>query len=72
MYTNQSYTMRPFKSTNSKNPVVTLDSRIVGEKIPVSFQLIDKGDQWKVRNINVSGIDPGLQSRNQLAANCSA
>ena len=67
-YTNQSYTMRPFKSTNSKNPVVTLDFSHNGEKIPVSFQLIDKGDQWKVRNINVSGIDLGLQFRNQFAA----
>ena len=32
-YTNQSYTMRPFKSTNSKNPVVTLDFSHNGEKI---------------------------------------
>ncbi|MFW2124485.1 phospholipid-binding protein MlaC, partial [Acinetobacter ursingii] len=67
-YTNESYTMRPFKSTNSKNPVVTLDFMHNGEKIPVSFQLTDKGDQWKVRNINVSGIDLGLQFRNQFAA----
>ena len=67
-YTNQSYTMRPFKSTNNKNPVVTLDFLHNGEKIPVSFQLTDKGDQWRVRNINVSGIDLGLQFRNQFAA----
>ena len=33
----------------------------------MSFQLT-KGDQWKVRNINVSGIDFGLQFRNQFAA----
>ena len=31
-YTNESYTMRPFKSTNSKNPVVTLTSIHNGEK----------------------------------------
>ena len=67
-YTNQSYTMRPYKASNSKNPVVTLDFLHNGEKIPVSFQLIDKGSQWKVRNINVSGIDLGLQFRNQFAA----
>ena len=67
-YTNQSYTMRPYKASNSKNPVVTLDFLHNGEKIPVSFQLIDKGSQWKVRNIHVSGIDLGLQFRNQFAA----
>ena len=39
-----------------------------GEKIPVSFQLVDKGSQWKIRNINVSGIDLGLQFRTQFAA----
>ena len=67
-YTNQSYTMRPYKASNSNNHVVTLDFLHNGEKIPVSFQLTDKGDQWKVRNINVSGIDLGLQFRNQFAA----
>ena len=67
-YTNESYTMRPYKANNSKNPVVTLDFSHNGEKIPVSFQLVDKGDQWKVRNINVSGIDLGLQFRSQFAA----
>ena len=29
---------------------------------------MDKGNQWKIRNINVSGIDLGLQFRNQFAA----
>ncbi|MGN2484634.1 MlaC/ttg2D family ABC transporter substrate-binding protein [Acinetobacter calcoaceticus] len=67
-YTNQSYTMRPYKATAGKNPVVTLDFNHNGEKIPVSFQLADKGTQWKIRNINVSGIDLGLQFRNQFAA----
>jgi len=61
--------MRPYKATNSKNPVVTIDFVHNGEKIPVSFQLADKGNQWKIRNINVSGIDLGLQFRNQFAAN---
>ncbi|WP_120430720.1 MlaC/ttg2D family ABC transporter substrate-binding protein [Acinetobacter baylyi] len=67
-YTNQSYSIRPYKETGSKNPVVTLDFTNNGEKIPVAFQLTDKGDQWKIRNINVSGIDLGLQFRNQFAA----
>lgn len=68
-YSNQSYSMRPYKETNSKFPVVTLDFNNKGEKIPVSFQLSDAGSQWKVRNLNVSGIDLGLQFRNQFAAN---
>lgn len=67
-FTNQTYSMRPYKDTGSKNPVVTIDFNNNGEKIPVSFQLADKGSQWKIRNINVSGIDLGLQFRNQFAA----
>lgn len=68
-YSNQNYSMRPYKATDSQFPVVTLDFSNNGEKIPVSFQLVDKGTQWKIRNINVSGIDLGLQFRNQFAAN---
>lgn len=67
-FSNQTYSMRPYKDTGSKNPVVTIDFNNNGEKIPVSFQLADKGSQWKIRNINVSGIDLGLQFRNQFAA----
>lgn len=68
-FSNQTYSVRPYKASNSKNPVVTIDFNNKGEKIPVSFQLVDKGNQWKIRNINVSGIDLGLQFRNQFAAN---
>ncbi|TCM70872.1 phospholipid transport system substrate-binding protein [Acinetobacter calcoaceticus] len=68
-FTNQSYTMRPYKASNSKFPVVTIDFNNNADKIPVSFQLSDNGNQWKIRNINVSGIDLGLQFRNQFAAN---
>ena len=67
-FSNQSYSLRPYKDTNSKNPVVTMDFNNKGEKIPVSFQLVDKGNQWKIRNISVSGIDLGLQFRNQFAS----
>ena len=67
-FSNQTYSMRPYKASTSKNPVVTIDFNNNGEKIPVSFQLADKGSQWKIRNINVSGIDLGLQFRNQFAA----
>lgn len=68
-YSSQTYSMRPYKETNSKFPVVTIDFNNKGEKIPVSFQLSDVNNQWKVRNLNVSGIDLGLQFRNQFAAN---
>lgn len=67
-FSNQTYSVRPYKATNSKNLVVTIDFNNKGEKIPVAFQLVDKGSQWKIRNINVSGIDLGLQFRNQFAA----
>lgn len=67
-FSNQTYSIRPYKASNSKNPVVTIDFNNKGEKIPVAFQLVDKGSQWKIRNINVSGIDLGLQFRNQFAA----
>jgi len=67
-FSNQTYSVRPYKAINSKNPVVTIDFNNKGEKIPVAFQLVDKGSQWKIRNINVSGIDLGLQFRNQFAA----
>lgn len=67
-YSNQTYSIRPYRKTESKNPVVTIDFINKGEKIPVAFQLADKGSQWKIRNINVSGIDLGLQFRNQFAA----
>ena len=67
-YSNQNYSMRPYKETGSRNPVVTIDFNNKGEKIPVSFQLADAGSQWKIRNINVSGIDLGLQFRNQFAS----
>ena len=67
-FSNKTYSMRPYKATGSANPVVTIDFNNNGEKIPVSFQLADKGSQWKIRNINVSGIDLGLQFRNQFAA----
>nr|WP_218954463.1 ABC transporter substrate-binding protein [Acinetobacter sp. YH01008] len=67
-FSNQTYSVRPYKASNSKNPVVTIDFNNKGEKIPVAFQLVDKGSKWKIRNINVSGIDLGLQFRNQFAA----
>jgi len=33
-FSNQTYSVRPYKATNSKNPVVTIDFNNKGEKIP--------------------------------------
>lgn len=66
-YANNTYTMRPYKATTSQYPVVTVDFLHQGQKIPVSFQLIDKNNQWKIRNVNVSGIDLALTLRQQFA-----
>lgn len=38
-FSNQTYSVRPYKASNSKNPVVTIDFNNKGEKIPVAFQL---------------------------------
>lgn len=67
-YSNQSYSLRPYKPTGGAFPVVTIDFINQGQKTPVSFQLTDSNNQWKIRNINVVGIDLGLQFRNQFAA----
>jgi len=67
-YSNQSYSLRPYKPTGGAFPVVTIDFINQGQKTPVSFQLTASNNQWKIRNINVAGIDLGLQFRNQFAA----
>lgn len=69
-FTNQTYKLRPYKAPTKAGayPIVTLDFINGSEKIPVTFQLADKGTTWKVRNINVAGIDMALQFRNQFAA----
>ena len=68
-FSNQTFKMRSYKEPKAgAYPVVTLDFMNGSEKIPVTFQLIEKGDAWKVRNINVAGIDMALQFRNQFAA----
>ena len=68
-FSNQSFKMRAYKEPKlGAYPVVTLDFVHNGQKIPVTFQLIEKGNTWKVRNVNVAGIDMALQFRNQFAA----
>lgn len=66
-YANNTYTMRQYKASTAQYPVVTVDFLHQGQKYPVTFQLIDKNNQWKIRNVNVAGIDIGLQFRNQFA-----
>lgn len=65
-YANNSYTIRPYKDTGKQYPVVIVDFLHQGEKIPVSFQLIDKNNQWKIRNVNVASVDIGLEFRKQF------
>lgn len=68
-YSNEGYTLRPYRDTKAQYPVVMMDFKAAnGNKIPVSFQLIDKNNQWKIRNINVSGIDLALTFRDQFKA----
>ena len=68
-YSNEGYTLRPYRNTGAQYPVVMMDFKASnGNKIPVSFQLVDKNSQWKIRNINVSGIDLALTFRDQFKA----
>lgn len=67
-YSNQSYAIRPYRPSASAYQVVTLDFINQGQKTPIAFQLSDNNNQWKIRNINVAGIDLGLQFRNQFAS----
>ncbi|SDC24395.1 phospholipid transport system substrate-binding protein [Acinetobacter boissieri] len=67
-YSNQSYAIRPYRPSASAYQIVTLDFINQGQKTPIAFQLSDNNSQWKIRNINVAGIDLGLQFRNQFAS----
>lgn len=67
-YSNQSYSLRPYRASPGAYQIVTLDFVNQGQKTPVAFQLEEKNNQWKIRNMNVAGIDLGLQFRNQFAS----
>lgn len=68
-YSNQSYSIRPYRNTGSQYPVVQIDFKTAsGSKIPMAFQLTDKNNQWKIRNINVNGIDLAATFRDQFKA----
>lgn len=68
-YNNESYSIRPF--TPGRDPskaVVSMDFKSSNGTIPVTYQLIQSGDSWKVRNVSLNGIDIGLTFRNQFAS----
>ncbi|ONG41241.1 hypothetical protein BKE30_05525 [Alkanindiges hydrocarboniclasticus] len=68
-YNNESYTIRPF--TPGRDPskaVVSMDFKTSNGTIPVTYQLIQSGDSWKVRNVSLNGIDIGLTFRNQFSS----
>ncbi|XID75081.1 phospholipid-binding protein MlaC [Alkanindiges sp. WGS2144] len=68
-YNNESYSIRPF--TAGRDPskaVVNMDFKTSNGNIPVTYQLVQSGDSWKVRNVSLNGIDIGLTFRNQFAS----
>lgn len=68
-YNNESYSIRPF--TAGRDPskaVVSMDFKTNSGNIPVTYQLIQSGDSWKVRNVSLNGIDIGLTFRNQFSS----
>ncbi|TXJ06313.1 MAG: ABC transporter substrate-binding protein [Acinetobacter sp.] len=66
-YSNEGFSLRPYKDTGAQYPIVMMDFKIANNnKVPVAFQLVDKNNQWKIRNINVSGIDLALTFRDQF------
>jgi phospholipid transport system substrate-binding protein len=73
-FDNESYTIRPFvPGKDPSKAVVTMDFKTdSGSVIPVTYQLIDLNNSWKVRNLQLNGIDIGLTFRNQFASTVQA
>lgn len=72
-YDNQSYSIRPFKAgKDPKKAIVTMDFKTSGQTVPISYQMIDTGKAWKIRNVKVAGIDIGLTFRKQFASSVEA
>lgn len=68
-YNNESYSIRPF--TPGRDPskaVVSMDFKTSNGTIPVTYQLIQSGESWKLRNVSLNGIDIGLTFRNQFSS----
>ncbi len=73
-FNNESYTLRPFiPSNDSSRAMVAMDFKTdKGLMIPINYQLIQSGNSWKVRNVQLNGIDIGLTFRNQFASTVSS
>lgn len=69
-YDNESYTIRPFvEGKDPSKAVVNMDFKTdTGTIVPIAYQLIQNGDSWKVRNLQLNGIDIGLTFRNQFSS----
>lgn len=68
-YNNQTYSIRPFvPGRDPSKAVVSMDFKTDNGTIPVTYQLIQSGDTWKVRNVSLNGIDIGLTFRNQFSS----
>lgn len=69
-YDNQSYSIRRgLPSRDPSKAVVSMDFKTdTGTTIPVTYQLVQAGNGWKVRNVQLNGIDIGLTFRNQFAS----
>lgn len=65
-YNTVTYAIRPYRPNGSQYPAVWVDFNTSNGKIPVAFQLTDKGSQWKIRNINVNGINIAATFRDQF------
>ncbi len=73
-FDNESYSLRPFvPGKDPSKAVVTMDFKTEsGSVIPVTYQLVDVRNSWKVRNVQLNGIDIGLTFRNQFASTVQA
>lgn len=69
-YNNQSYSIRKFvPSRDPSKAVVSMDFKTDSSStIPVTYQLVQSGNSWKVRNVQLNGIDLGLTFRNQFTS----
>ena len=73
-FNNESYTLKPFVAGNdSSRATVAMDFKTdKGMIIPINYQLIQAGNSWKVRNVQLNGIDIGLTFRNQFTSTVSS
>lgn len=63
--------LRSSPSQNSKFASINIEFDPKDSRIPVTFQLVDLNNQWKIRNMSVSGVNLGVQFKNQFEAEVS-